>query len=74
MIQPGIDPKLACFRLAARCKVVEHTGERISRREIKRRGEGPLTYLFEIDSYWCMDGAVGGIGLPACRGTINLTK
>jgi SET domain-containing protein len=48
--------------IPAQRKVIEYTGERISRREIKRRGEGPLIYLFEIDSYWCVDGAVGGSG------------
>src|SRR5579872_6603466 len=43
-------------------KVIEYTGERISRRETKRRGEGELTYLFTLDSYWTIDGAVGGSG------------
>jgi uncharacterized protein len=43
-------------------KVIEYTGEKISRRETKRRGTGNLTYLFTLDDYWTIDGAVGGSG------------
>lgn len=43
-------------------KVIEYTGERISRRETKRRGTGRVTYLFTLDNYWTIDGAVGGSG------------
>ena len=43
-------------------KVIEYTGERISRRETKRRGDGPVTYLFTLDDYWTLDGAFGGSG------------
>lgn len=45
-----------------RRKVIEYTGERISRSETKRRGAGPRTYLFTLDDYWTVDGAVGGSG------------
>jgi SET domain-containing protein len=47
-----------------RRKVIEYTGERISRRETKRRAdETPhLIYLFTLDSYWTLDGSVGGSG------------
>ncbi len=49
--------------IPARRKVIEYTGERISRRETKRRSdEQKLTYLFTLDSYWTIDGAVGGSG------------
>ncbi len=48
--------------IPARRKVIEYTGERISRRETKRRGDGPLTYLFTLDDYWTLDGAFGGSG------------
>jgi SET domain-containing protein len=48
--------------IPARRKVIEYTGERISRRETKRRGQGKYIYLFTLDSYWCVDGAVGGSG------------
>lgn len=45
-----------------RRKVIEYTGERISRRETRRRGMGRVTYLFTLDNYWTIDGAVGGSG------------
>jgi SET domain-containing protein len=45
-----------------RRKVIEYTGERISRRETKRRADGPLNYLFTLNPYWCIDGSVGGSG------------
>ena len=44
-------------------KVIEYTGERISRRETRRRSEASeFTYLFTLDSYWTIDGAAGGSG------------
>ena len=43
-------------------KVIEYTGERVNRREAKRRSEGKFTYLFAVDNYWTLDGAVGGSG------------
>ena len=50
-------------RIPARRKVMEYTGEKISRREMKRRAdERPLHYLFTLDNYWTIDGAVGGSG------------
>ncbi len=53
----------ALQRIPARRKVIEYTGERISRKETKRRSQGRRhIYLFELDSYWCIDGAVGGSG------------
>jgi SET domain-containing protein len=48
--------------IPARRKVIEYTGERISRRETKQRGNGNLTYLFTLDDYWTLDGAFGGSG------------
>src|SRR5215510_587871 len=45
-----------------RNKVIEYTGEKISRRETKRRGNGQVTYLFTLDDYWTIDGSVGGSG------------
>ena len=45
-----------------RRKVIEYTGERVNRREAKRRGDNSLTYLFTLDDYWTIDGAVGGSG------------
>ncbi|HEX5431256.1 MAG TPA: SET domain-containing protein-lysine N-methyltransferase [Bryobacteraceae bacterium] len=52
----------ALERIPANRKVIEYTGERISRREAKRRSEGRYTYLFEVDAYWTIDGAAGGSG------------
>jgi uncharacterized protein len=44
-------------------KVIEYTGERISRRETKRRADASVfTYLFTLDAYWTLDGSVGGSG------------
>jgi SET domain-containing protein len=43
-------------------KVIEYTGERIGRREARRRGLGSRTYLFTLDDYWTLDGSVGGSG------------
>jgi uncharacterized protein len=46
-----------------RRKVIEYTGELISRRETKRRADGnDLIYLFTVNSYWTKDGSVGGSG------------
>ena len=42
----------ALENIPARRKVIEYTGEKISRRETKRRGDGPFTYLFTLDNYW----------------------
>lgn len=49
--------------IPANRKVIECTGERISRRETRRRSqESEFTYLFTLDSYWTLDGASGGSG------------
>ena len=49
-------------RIPANRKVIEYVGERINRKETKRRGDGPRTYLFTLDNYWTIDGAVNGSG------------
>ena len=43
-------------------KVVEYTGERCNRRETSKRAGGKLNYMFTLDSYWALDGSVGGSG------------
>ena len=50
--------------IPARRKIMEYTGERISRKETRRRSEeqGRMIYLFTLDKYWTLDGAVGGSG------------
>ena len=47
-----------------RRKVIEYTGERISRKETRRRSDAQhrMIYLFTLDAYWTLDGAVGGSG------------
>jgi SET domain-containing protein len=52
----------AVEKIPAHRKVIEYTGERINRREAKRRDNGDHTYLFGVSSYWTLDGAVGGSG------------
>jgi len=52
----------ALERIPPRRKVIEYTGEKISRRETARRGQGSLTYLFTLNDYWTIDGSVGGSG------------
>ena len=49
-------------RIPANRKVIEYTGQRLNRREAKYRGDGNYTYLFQVDDYWTLDGAVGGSG------------
>lgn len=48
--------------IPAKRKVIEYTGERISRRETKKRAERELNYLFTLDKYWTIDGSVNGSG------------
>lgn len=54
----------AAENIPPRRKVMEYTGERISRRETRRRSEeqGSMIYLFTLDNYWTVDGSVGGSG------------
>lgn len=48
--------------IPARRKVIEYTGERVSRREARRRWDPKRSYLFGLDDYWQIDGAIGGSG------------
>jgi SET domain-containing protein len=48
--------------IPANRKVIEYTGEKINRKETKRRSDAKLTYLFALNDYWCLDGSVGGSG------------
>ncbi len=52
----------AAQRIPANRKVIEYTGVRLNRRQAKERGTKHLTYLFAVDPYWTLDGAVGGSG------------
>jgi uncharacterized protein len=52
----------ALERIPANRKVIEYAGERCNRLETNKRGQGKHTYLFALDNYWTLDGAVGGSG------------
>jgi len=42
-------------------RVIEYTGERVGRREARRRSNLVCSYLFAMAGYW-LDGAIGGSG------------
>lgn len=55
--------------IPARSKVIEYTGARFPRREMRklvkeiiRRGGSPSQYLLRMNRYWCLDGEIGGSG------------
>lgn len=53
----------AAEAIPKRRKVIEYVGERISRRETKRRSDTrEFNYLFTLDKYWTLDGSVAGSG------------
>lgn len=52
----------AAENIPANRKVIEYTGERIGRREAKKRLGRKLNYIFALDDYWSIDGGVGGSG------------
>lgn len=49
-------------KIPAHRKVIEYTGQRLNRSQAKQRDHGHLTYLFAVDAYWTLDGAVDGSG------------
>jgi SET domain-containing protein len=57
--------------IPARRKIIEYTGEKISRRETKRRSQGPLNYIFTLDAYWSVDGNSGGSGAQYVNHSCN---
>ena len=52
-------------------KVIEYTGKRLNRKQAKIRGDGDYTYLFALDSYWTLDGAVDGSGAEIINHSCN---
>jgi uncharacterized protein len=48
--------------IPANRKVIEYTGEKLNRKQSKDRGTKEITYLFALNDYWTLDGAVGGSG------------
>jgi SET domain-containing protein len=57
--------------IPAKRKVIEYTGERLNRYQAKRRDRGAYTYLFAVDNYWTLDGAVGGSGAEIINHSCN---
>ena len=49
-------------RIPPHRKVIEYTGERVSRYEGRRRWDPKRSYLFYLNAYWQIDGAIGGSG------------
>jgi SET domain-containing protein len=50
-------------KIPKRRKVIEYTGEKISRREtLRRANSAEFNYLFTLDQYWTIDGSVNGSG------------
>jgi uncharacterized protein len=58
-------------RIPAKRKVIEYTGKRLNRKQAKERGDGDYTYLFALDSYWTLDGSVGGSGAEIINHSCN---
>ena len=50
--------------IRARRPVIEHTGRLMNRNQYREfnKSKHKHCYVWQIDSYWCMDGAVGGSG------------
>ena len=59
--------------IPANRKIIEYTGERINRKETLRRSneQHKLIYLFTLDKYWTLDGAVGGSGAEYINHSCN---
>lgn len=65
LVRPSRIHRLGVFAdqtIPSRRKVIEYTGERVSRREGRRRWNPKRSYLFYLDNYWMIDGAIGGSG------------
>lgn len=83
---PAIDPRYTSFALSIResgihrygvyaeeripagRKVIEYTGKRLNRKQAKYTDH---TYLFTLDNYWSVDGAVGGSGAEIINHSCN---
>jgi uncharacterized protein len=64
--------------IPAGVEIIEYIGERVSRREWRKRSAG-RTYLLKLNTYWAVDGSVNGSGAelinhccePNCRFRIS---
>jgi tetratricopeptide (TPR) repeat protein len=64
IVQPSPISRLGVFAeepIPAGRRVLEYAGERVGRREARRRSLLACSYLVEMDGYW-LDGAIGGSG------------
>jgi len=64
-IKPSVIQGKGCFAtkpFAARRKIAEYAGEKISNTEAKRRSLRPKLRICEIDDHWSLDGSRGGNG------------
>jgi uncharacterized protein len=52
----------ACEPIPPRRRVIEYTGERIGRAEVRRRSVRPRLYVFWTSARRALDGAIGGSG------------
>ena len=52
----------ATVRFAARRKIAEYAGQRITNAEAERRGHRRVLRISGLDSRWSIDGSVGGNG------------
>jgi len=65
LVRPSPIHRLGVFAdeaIPPRRKVIEYTGERVSRYEGRRRWDPKRSYLFGLTAYWQIDGAIGGSG------------
>jgi len=65
LVRPSPIHRLGVFAdepIPPRRKVIEYTGERVSRYEGRRRWDPKRSYLFYLNAYWQIDGAIGGSG------------
>jgi SET domain-containing protein len=53
---------VAAENIPAGRKVIEYSGEKVSRHETRHREDAGNEYLFELNAYWTVDGTVGGSG------------
>lgn len=65
LVRPSPIHRLGVFAeetIPAGRQVIEYTGEQISRHEATRRWDPKRSYLFRLDRYHAIDGAIGGSG------------
>jgi len=48
--------------IPANRKVIEYTGKRLNRKQVKAIDSEGCTYLYAVDDYWTVDGSEGGSG------------